>query len=731
MKRILCFTVGFLVTVSVLGVVPHASGYSVPTVGPPFSEKAVDIDNDGDFDELRISFSATTQEPGQYRFDGLLRTPTTYIAWNQTRTPLPRGTFTINISFAGPYINRSGVDGPYTLELQPWVEWDNGGMSGPTYTYTTQAYRASTFDPPPARLRLPFSDEGRDDDSDGLYDELIVHVTVHVIRTTGVTVWGYLNGLGYSPTPSDVIRTYAPGDYVWDLAFDGLPMYSRRADGPYSVSVYLSLEGLGAIDYQYYQTSAYSHMQFTRPPADFANQPAVTTLDDPDGNGFADYLRVTVPLQVRKAGNYYVTAQLTDPLNTYSYLFRTRASALQPGPQSIELKFSGISLSRFANDGPWSIGLSVGRAGGTDDERNYSAISTPSYVRSQFESRPLSWFYGTAMEGDPGPWVQCAFVYAADIATGFVVESYISYGSISLPLYNGTFVALFEPCDGRYESMVAEITAPGDGSFRWIVRRGSAEWVNQTLEMTNWNTSRIETIHATTTRNMGIRFWADQIGNFDGYADTTELFLYEEFLRSYLGQFSGDILIDGRRLQTRSTTHLSTEGEGDLLSNSAVASRYEATYRDAREPAAGLKHNVTLRLYYDNEFVRYALRLRLPPGSTGSVNSTGNVTITPIGPGGWDLDPGTAPPNNPYGVLFVYIDAIAPENPVLGVAPAVVVLGLLAITVAVVIIGSVAYTARRRKRPPAMEAAPGTPPTLETPTAVKGPAGDAPRHGGP
>ena len=95
------------------------------------------------------------------------------------------------------------------------------------------------------------------------------------------------------------------------------------------------------------------------------------------------------------------------------------------------------------------------------------------------------------------------------------------------------------------------------------------------------------------------------------------------------------------------------------------------------------------------------------------------------------MDPGTTPPSNPYGVLFVYIDAIAPENPVLGVAPAVVVLGLLAITVAVVIIGSVAYTARRRKRPPAMEAAPGTPPTLETPTAVKGPAGDAPRHGGP
>jgi len=719
-----------LVIFSVLGAWPRASAYTVPTVGPPFSEKTVDTDNDGDFDELRINFTATTQEPGNYRFEGLLRTATVYIAWNTTKARLSTGTFTITLSFPGPFINRSGVDGPYTLQIQPWVDWENGGMGGPPYTYTTGAYRASSFDPPSARLHPPFADQGRDDDGDGLYDALVIHVTVRVTRTTQVAVWGYLNGISYSPMPVDAIRTFTPGDHVWDLAFDGLPLYSRALDGPYSVSLYLYLEGLGTIDYQFYRTSAYSHMQFTRPPADFASQPAVTALDDPDGNGYADSLRVTVPLQVRKAGNYYVTGILTDPLNTYSYLIRTRSSTLQPGLQSVELKFSGISLSRFVNDGPWNIGFTVGRLGGTDDEKNSSWISTPSYLRRQFESRPLTWFYGTATEGDAGPPVQCAYAYAADPTTGFIAESYIGYGSITLPLYNGTFVALFEPCDVRYAPMVAQITAPGNGSFRWIARRGPGDWTNQTLEMTSWNSSRLETIQTTATGHRSDRFWADQSGNFDGYADATELFLEQETFTPYRGRLSGDLLIDDRRSDAAPTTHLSTVGEGDLLSNRAVVSRYEATYRDPREPVADLKHNVTLRLYYDTEFVQYALRLRLPAGSTGAVNSTGNVTITPIGRGEWDLDPGMGPPSNPYSSFYVYIEAIAPANPVVGVVPAVVVLGMLAVVVAVVVLGAVAYSARRRKPPPAQEAAPGSPPTVGTPPAVKGPAGDAPRHGG-
>jgi hypothetical protein len=661
------FAVRFLATaVLVTGLAGTGIAWSFPEALPPFTEETVDLDGDGRFDELRLTFTANATESGLYRFSGwLIAPPDRYIARGETNwTNLAAGSHRVTLAFPGPFINLSGIDGPYTARIRAAVDAGSFTTEDEIYAHTTGVYLASAFDPPPARLVPPYADEGRDADGDGIFESLVVHAPIRVVEAANVTVDAYLNYMyGTLDAPRGDVRSYPPGDHLWDLVFDGLPLYSTRSDGPYTVSVSLSVDGLGAIDWDYHETAAYSHLQFRRPPADFRGDPTVDTTDT-DADGLADFLQITVPLKVTEQGSYSVsggvsTEQYGEEVRAY------RMASLDAGNQSLDLLFSGIALNRLSSDGPWSVILGVSRVGGTDFERNYTGVETASYARTQFESRPLSYFYGSAYTPDPYPnYLQCGYAYAVDHATRFTTMSYIGYGGISLALYDGTFTVLLSACEGAIQPLLVQVTAPNDGPFRWDVQPAGPEWLNHTAELAGWNETHATSVVTTLAGHQAARFWADQAGNFDARADDLELFLQEEASRRFDAWFPLSVTVDGRAQSSLPARHTATQGAGDIMSEDPVTSSYEVDFRHRLAHVSGRSHNVTLGFAYDGYGQQHRYLVRLPEGATGNVTSTANVTIVPRSVGVWEIDPGANPdPEGPYRPPIAYIDAIAAEIP--------------------------------------------------------------------
>jgi len=143
---------------------------------------------------------------------------------------VPAGAETMNATFLGEGIYSSMGDGPYDAYLElydgVWTYIDDS-------SHTTAAYAYTDFDTPAAMFVPPFSDYARDDDLNGLYDYLVVNVTIEVFDPGYYTVesemyddwyWTYLGEYDYS-------GVFAAGVYDIPLLYPSSPINQSSLDG--------------------------------------------------------------------------------------------------------------------------------------------------------------------------------------------------------------------------------------------------------------------------------------------------------------------------------------------------------------------------------------------------------------------------------------------------------------------------------------------------------------------
>ena len=157
-------------------------------LGAVHSSYVEDTDLDGDYDYLYVDASVDAVSGGNlgmyaYLYDASANN----IAFAWTSAAVPAGAGTLNVSFSGEDIYSSMGDGPYDIYLDLYDRnWNY--LDGSSHTTAALAY--TDFDTPMAMFLPPFSDYARDDDSNGMYDFLVVNTTIEVFEPGYYTVAG-------------------------------------------------------------------------------------------------------------------------------------------------------------------------------------------------------------------------------------------------------------------------------------------------------------------------------------------------------------------------------------------------------------------------------------------------------------------------------------------------------------------------------------------------------------
>src|SRR5438132_6062428 len=138
-------------------------------ITPPHPDSGQDTNGNGLFDFLNIDVQVQVNVPANYSLSAFLHTANSTLAlFAFASVFLPIGPGSIRVSFPGWPINQSGVDGPYTVELQLY-ESSTGFPLG-SNTTTTQAYSHLDFDPIPAFMTPPHPDSVAATNVNGVFD---------------------------------------------------------------------------------------------------------------------------------------------------------------------------------------------------------------------------------------------------------------------------------------------------------------------------------------------------------------------------------------------------------------------------------------------------------------------------------------------------------------------------------------------------------------------------------
>lgn len=302
----------------------------------PHADYGEDRDDDGLFDVLVIDVNIQVDVAAWYEVRGFLWLESVTMeasseAWLET------GPGTMSVEFDGGMINASRVSGPYVVNLTLGTFENDIHVTGP--------YNHLDFEEPPAIvLAPPHVDYGLDTDGNGLYDYLVIEVSVSVTKTGS---YGFYAAMSCCDVYVDEIRSLDAGLQLVPLLLEGFMINISEADGPYELWLYVS--GEGAWDSEAYMTGSYGHLDFESPPASLTRSHVDFGLDR-DEDGLFNYLVLEVDIQVWEQGRYYLSAWL-NPVDEPAW----NETVLELGPQTVALWFSGTRINASERDAPYVV----------------------------------------------------------------------------------------------------------------------------------------------------------------------------------------------------------------------------------------------------------------------------------------------------------------------------------------------------------------------------------------
>ncbi|MDX1534065.1 MAG: hypothetical protein R3291_00395, partial [Thermoplasmata archaeon] len=384
-----------------------------PSFTPPHLDAGLDTDANGDFDFLVVDASVNITSPGTFLFRGLLRRANTSLLLSTSNeTALEEGPHSVQLRFPGPFINVSGVDGPYTADLR--IFETESGLQFDSDSHATAAYAHTAFDGPPATFAPPHADTGLDTDGNGLFDFLVVNASLQVDDPGSFEVQGALRDANLSLlTMASNTTNLTAGSQTVPVRFPGAAINLSGEDGPYTVEMSLRDLATGATwDADVHNTSAYAYGSFDGPPGVFSPPHTEFGLDA-DNNGRFEYLVVNASLQVFKNGTFRIFASLQFTPSPVGFLVEN-VTFLTPGFHQVPLWFYGPVLGETGNQAV-EVNLIL------HDEATATTLDTDihptgPHVASDFEVAE-SWNAAAApldpvIDGalDPGEWTEATTV---------------------------------------------------------------------------------------------------------------------------------------------------------------------------------------------------------------------------------------------------------------------------------------------------------------------------------
>lgn len=232
----------------------------------PHTDRGRDADGDALFDFLVVETPIMVEVAGLFFLQATLSDEASSLfLFGTNLTSLDAGLETVELVFDGVPLNVSGIDGPYRVELYLY-NWSTGEFLD-NETHKTAAYRHQAFDGLTGRFGSPHADRGRDEDGDGLFEDLVVEVQVETFEAGNFTLDAFLYDPSFalfsSVRPS---LTLDAGLHVVVVAFDGAHINASGIDGPYTVELYLTdAVSFRSLDFDVHTTAPFLAAAFEGP----------------------------------------------------------------------------------------------------------------------------------------------------------------------------------------------------------------------------------------------------------------------------------------------------------------------------------------------------------------------------------------------------------------------------------------------------------------------------------
>eukprot|EP00569_Conticribra_weissflogii_P002568 CAMPEP_0171328720 /NCGR_PEP_ID=MMETSP0878-20121228/813_1 /TAXON_ID=67004 /ORGANISM="Thalassiosira weissflogii, Strain CCMP1336" /LENGTH=981 /DNA_ID=CAMNT_0011828589 /DNA_START=116 /DNA_END=3061 /DNA_ORIENTATION=+ len=233
-----------------------------------------------------------------------------------------------------------------------------------------------------------FSDAPLDNDSDGLFNQLVISFDV------SVTVPGdfYLLAILTDSEGNEQnigMTVSVSGISTLSVSFDGETIYNNGVDGPYTLSALRLAEESGfsvavVVNLEdAYTTAPYEFTQFDRSALQVKG--GTTIPMDLNSNGLFDRLDVSLDVETVSSGFYEWSATLRDSLGT-EIDFDSGSATFSAESNSFILMFDGTLIGDNRVDGPYFVSDLLLYGAGESLVQSTGVYTTDTLLASQFES---------------------------------------------------------------------------------------------------------------------------------------------------------------------------------------------------------------------------------------------------------------------------------------------------------------------------------------------------------
>ena len=205
------------------------------------TDRGIDINGNGLFDALSVTFGGTFLQAGTFLFTGSLSDSSgTHTVYSEELVTVVPGDQTLTLEFVGSDIHALQMDGPYRIDIALRDPESQDLVDQISLPQETQGYRYAEFDPNtvPANISVPgtAADQGIDTNGNGLFDELQVDLDVEA-PVAGDYAWSahLADAVGTEIGFHTGRATLVAGKAAIRLLFNGTRIGANGRDGPYFV----------------------------------------------------------------------------------------------------------------------------------------------------------------------------------------------------------------------------------------------------------------------------------------------------------------------------------------------------------------------------------------------------------------------------------------------------------------------------------------------------------------
>jgi pimeloyl-ACP methyl ester carboxylesterase len=262
--------------------------------------------------------------------------------------------------------------------------------------------------PQTARIQSVTSATPIDTNSNGLYDQLRLNLSLNVLTAGHFEVTGTL----VDPTGNPVVSTaYATlrdgsgplsaGTRTIPLTFSGSAIREHGVNGPYKLTnVIIEDQNISSLQVAFaqnvYTSAAYRANQFEGPLVTLAG--GNENLIDTNGNSLHDILRINLNVTVLNPGTYELNGRLVDPNGDEIAWDKGTFTASSSGTFVGKIEFDGKSIREHGVNGPYALkDLVVANTTGLGSKIVDQAYTTQAYSYIQFELVPEKVFLPTIL----------------------------------------------------------------------------------------------------------------------------------------------------------------------------------------------------------------------------------------------------------------------------------------------------------------------------------------------